>query len=136
MEIVTIEIKEDIKTFFMLTDQVPEGIPALFEELGDKLNGLDRYHLYGVTERIGEKLIYRACAKENFSGEAAKYDLPYYIIPNGIYLCIDLQNWQENIRKMPHFFGELLNNVNAKKGSICLEDYINENEAMLLVQHK
>jgi len=136
MEIGTMEIKEDIKTFFMLTDQVPEGIPALFEELGDKLNGLDGYHLYGVTERIGEKLIYRACARENFSGEAAKYDLPHYIIPNGIYLYVNLQNWQESIRKMPQFFAELLSNVDAKKGSICLEDYINEDEALLLVQHK
>jgi hypothetical protein len=136
MEIGTMEIKEDIKTFFMLTDHVPADIPALFEELGDKLNGLDGRHLYGVSECIGDKLIYRACTKEKYSGEAANYDLPYYIIPNGIYLYTNLKNWQENIRQMSQFFDELLKDPNAKKGSICFEDYTTENEALLLVEHK
>jgi len=33
METSEFEIKEDIKAFFMSTDQVPAGIPALFEDL-------------------------------------------------------------------------------------------------------
>src|ERR1700750_2609941 len=101
MEIKTVEIKEDIKTFFMLTDLVPAGIPALFEELSKRINGFEGRHLYGVSECIGEKLIYRACVKESFNSEASKYDLPYYIIPMGIYLYTDLKEWQENILQMP-----------------------------------
>ena len=61
MEPKIIEITEDIKTFYTHTYDVPAGIPALFSELEKQVTDLDKYHLYGVTECIGDKLIYRAC---------------------------------------------------------------------------
>ena len=135
-EIRTIEIKEDIKTFFMQTDQVPAGIPALFDEFEKQLDGFDGRHIYGVTECIGESLIYRVCITENSEGDADEHDLPYYNIPKGIYLCTTLKNWRENISQMPEAFDKLLKHVDAKRGSICLEDYQSANEMLLMVQHK
>ena len=136
METKTIEIKEDIKTFFMQTDQVPAGIPELFDEFEEQLDGFDGRHIYGVTECVGEKLIYRACVTESFEGEADEHDFPYYSVPKGIYLCTTLKSWRENIPNISKTFDELLKQPGVKKDSICLEDYKAEGEMLLLVQHK
>lgn len=130
------EIKEDIRTFFVQTDQVPAGIPALFEEFEKRLNGFKGRHLYGVTECVGEKLIYRACTVESFDGEANKLNLPCYDIPKGDYIYTVFKNWRENIQQMPKTFCELLELQNVKKGSICLEDYTTDDEMLLFVQHQ
>ncbi|MDB5024615.1 MAG: transcriptional regulator [Mucilaginibacter sp.] len=135
-EIKTIEIREDIKTFFMQTDQVPAGIPALFDEFEKQLDGFDGRHIYGVTECTGD-LIYRVCIAENAEGgDADEHDLPCYNIPKGIYLCTTLKNWRENISQIPEAFDELLKHPDAKRDSICLEDYQSANEMLLMVQHK
>jgi len=136
METQEFEIKENIRTFFMQTNQVPAGIAALFEDFEKKLNGFEGRHLYGITECIGDKLIYRACALENFDGEAGQLNLPYYEIPKGNYLYTVFKNWRENLPKMPSTFCELMEHPDAKKGSICLEDYTNADEMLLMVQHK
>jgi hypothetical protein len=130
------EIKEDIKTFFMQTDQVPAGIPALFDEFSKKLNGLHGHHLYGITECVGDKLIYRACALENFAGEGTQLGLPYHNIPKGNYVATKLTSWREKLNEMPCMFNDLLTLPDAKKGSICLEDYTSGEEMLLLVEHK
>ncbi|HTE00035.1 MAG TPA: hypothetical protein VK668_12155 [Mucilaginibacter sp.] len=136
METSEFEIEEDIKTFFMSTDQVPAGIPALFEEFEKKINGFECQHLYGVSECVGDKLIYRACALENFEDEANQLNLSKYNIPKGIYISTVFKNWRENLQQMPQTFCELLKLPDVKGGSICLEDYTSPDEMLLMVQHK
>jgi hypothetical protein len=136
MEVKTIEIKEDIRTFFMMTDHVPAGIPALFDEFEKLIDGFKDRHIYGISECTDDKLIYRACITENSEGEADEFDLPYYNIPKGIYLYAILRNWRENIPQISKNFDELLKHPDVKTGSICLEDYTADNEMLLLVQHK
>lgn len=136
MQTSELEIETAIRTFFMATDNVPAGIPALFEQFEQRLHGLEGRHLYGITECIGDRLLYRACVLEKFAGEAAKFDLPYYDIPKGRYVCVVFKDWCENIPQISETFCELFKHPDVKAGSICLEDYASPDEMLLMVQHK
>ena len=131
MEPKIIEITEDIKTFYTHTYDVPAGIPALFDELEKQVTDLDKYHLYGVTECVGDKLIYRACVEEMHPGEGSKFNFRQYSIPKGKYLYVVLRDWRQHIPEMPGMFEKLMQHPDAKKDNICLEDYQSHNEMLL-----
>jgi hypothetical protein len=136
MEPKIIEITEDIKTFYLHTYEVPAGIPALFDEFEKRVADFDKYHLYGVTECVGDKMIYRACVEEMHEGDGGKFSLPCYNIPKGKYLYVVFKDWRQHIPEMPGAFANLMRRPDAKKGTICLEDYQSYGEMLLMVEHK
>ena len=134
MEVNKQEITGDILTFYIKAETFPEGIDDTFKKLGELINGFDGREAYGVSGCFDGALIYRACVKEQYPGEAQKYNLPYYIIPKGKYLCTILKDWREHLPEINQIFHQLMENLNTVKGSICLEYYKNEEEALLMVQ--
>lgn len=134
MEVKEYKLDEDIIVLYVQAESFREGIPAAFEKLNAIPGGLKDRHVYGVTECIGDELIYRACVKENFKGEGAQYGLPTYAIPKGKYLYATLNNWRENIAQIPVLFEGFMGLPNIKKQSICLEDYISDDKMLAMVQ--
>ena len=135
MEPKIIEITEDIKTFCGHTYDVPAGIPALFDKLDKQTGGFKGRHLYGVSSCDGDRLIYRACIEEEHEGDGSKFNLPQYSIPKGKYLYVVFKDWQQHIPEMPTMFEKLMQHPEAKKDTICLEDYQSHNEMLLMVEH-
>ena len=134
MQVTEIELNQPVEVFFVQADSFPQGISASFNKLNELLGKKYDHHIYGITLCNSDKLVYYACAKENFEGEAALLGLPTFIIPNGRYLQTTLNNWPENLGKIPEIFDHLMAQSNAKKQSLCVEDYITEDTMLALVQ--
>jgi hypothetical protein len=115
MELKITEITDDIRTFYGHTYDVPTGIPAVFDTLAKLVPDFNEHHLYGVTACDGERLIYRACLKEQYENEGEKCGLPYFDIPKGKYLYITLKNWQNHIPEISHLFDELMKFPEVKR---------------------
>ena len=135
MEVTEYTQPHDIETFYVETESFPEDIPHTFRKLeiilGESMRGR---HLYGVTLCLGDKLIFRACVKEESKNEGKQYDLKSYTIPKGKYFATELHNWNENIGQIPMLFGQLMRLPNVKKQSICVEDYIDDKTMLAMVQ--
>ena len=136
MEVKIMEISSDIKTLFGHTYDVPAGIPAVFDSLEKQFGNFDGYHLYGVTACEGDKLIYRACLASATGSGTNPYNLPDYYIPKGKYLYIILKDWRNHLKEIAGLFDKMMMIDEAKKDTICLEDYRSEDEMLLMVQHK
>ena len=134
MEVKEYTISEDIKVFYVQAESFPDGIPDSFKKLHDITGGFAGRHMYGVTLCLTDKLVYRACIKENFKDEGKQYGLPNYTIPKGDYLYTTLHNWQENLGQIPGIFDELMALPHVKKQSICLEDYTTNGTMLAMVQ--
>ena len=134
MQVTEIELNEPLEVFFVQADSFPQGISVSFNKLNELLGKKYDHHIYGITLCDGDKLVYYACAKENFEGEAASLNLPTFTIPNGRYLQSTLNNWPENLGQIPGIFDGLMGQSNVKKQSICVEDYITEDTMLALVQ--
>jgi hypothetical protein len=128
------KINEDLIVFYIQAETFPKGIPDTFLKMENLLGSLKDRHVYGVTAYIDNKLVYRACVKENFNGEANQYGLPTYAIPKGKYLYLTLPNWRENLAEIPVLFDQLMALPYVKKQSICLEDYTSPDKMLAMVQ--
>ncbi len=135
MEIKENELTENILVFYVQAESFPQGITESFNKLDNLLGNKRDHHIYGITLCDGDKLIYRACAKENFEGEATTLGLPIYTIPKGKYLYATLNKWLENLAQIPGIFDELMKQPNVKEQTICLEDYTSADTMLAMVQH-
>ena len=133
METTLYEIETDILTFCIKVEDIPAGINAAFEKLGELLKGFDGREVYGITGCEEGTLTYRACVTELRPGEARQFNLPYYHIPKGKYICTILKNWRQHLPEVNPIFHELMQHPEAAKGAICLEYYKDDDEALLMV---
>ena len=134
MEALAYTIPQDIQVLYIQAENFPQGIPGAFEKLNQIPGGLKDRHVYGITACIGDQLVYRACVKENFKGEGEQYGLSSYAIPKGKYLYTVLENWPENLARIPGLFDELMALPNVKKQTVCLEDYTADGNMLAMVQ--
>lgn len=134
MEVQPCDIPADILTFYIQVNNFPEGINDAFIKLGELTGGFEGREIFGVSAMIDGKMIYRACAKERHPGEGSKYQLPYYTIPKGKYISTTLKNWRQHLNEINGIFAKLMQHPNAKKQSIVLEYYKNEDEAILMLE--
>ena len=129
------ELKEDINVFYVQAEIFPEDIPNTFTKLETLLGvSMKKRKIYGITACLGDKLVYRACIKEETKGEGKQYGLATYAVPKGIHLYTTLENWAENLDQIPKIFDQLMTLPNVKKQSICLEDYTEGADMKALVQ--
>lgn len=131
MEIIMHTFEKDIPTLCVLADSFPEGIRPAFEDLCSGLNMAGRT-LYGVTERVNGKWVYRACATDK--GE--ELPLQHYNIPAGTYIAYVLPDWEQHMPMIGQYFEWLLDHPDVKKDTIALEYYKTMDEVWLMVQHK
>ena len=136
MEVKPYEITENITTFCMQVENFPAGIDGTFKTLGELIGGFHSREVYGISEMANGKMAYRACVKEQYPGEAAKYNLPCYVIPQGKYVATALKNWRQHTAEINGIFGQLMQHPDAKMHSIVLEYYKNEDEALLMLEHR
>lgn len=131
MEIIKHSFEEDIPTVCVQASSFPDGIRPAFDELcsGIKMQGRT---LYGVTERVNGKWVYRACASDK--GDTPQ--MQHYNIPAGRYLAYVLKDWEEHMAMIGQYFEWLLDHKDAKKDTIALEYYRTMDEVWLMVQHK
>ena len=159
MEIERYEIPEDIVTFYVAADPFLAGIQQSYNRLEEIVlsfnkeensnyqpeksadtavyrTGLENWEVYGVTETLDGKVVYRACAAERYPGEGRKYELPVYIIPKGTYLSMNIENWQAKTMEIGSYFHQLFQHPDVKEHSVCLEYYESADEMQIMVQHK
>ncbi|HWZ16754.1 MAG TPA: hypothetical protein VNW95_16060 [Mucilaginibacter sp.] len=136
MDVKNYDIAKDILTFYLQAESFPEGIDETFKKLSDLLGGFAGREVYGVSDMSSGKMVYRACVKEQYPGEAAQYKLPYYTIPKGKYLYTTLKDWRNHLPEINTIFQQLTRHPDMKQNSIVLEYYKNEDEALLMVQHR
>ncbi len=135
MEVTTYTIPADVLTLFMEPDIFPQGIDDTFKKLGALIGGFEGREVYGTAEMTDGRMIYRACVKEQYPGEGVKYNLPYYTIPKGKYLCTTLKDWRNHLPEINKVFQQLAQHSDARKNSPVLEYYKNEDEALLMLEH-
>ncbi|RPE08037.1 hypothetical protein EGT74_13265 [Chitinophaga lutea] len=131
MKIIKHTFEAAIPTVYVEAASFPEGIRPAFDELcgGLKMQGRT---LYGVTERMNGKWVYRACATD--LGDNPQ--LPRYNIPAGKYLAYVLPDWEKHMPMIGQYFEWLLEHPDAKADTIALEYYKTMDEVWLMVQHK
>jgi len=134
MEVKEKELAEDIVVMYVQAETFREGIAAAFEKLGSISGGLSGRHVYGISQCVGDEMVYRACVKENFKGECEQLGMPTYTIPKGKYFYATLNNWRENINQVSVLFEGFMGMPNIKKQTICLEDYVSDTEMLAMVQ--
>jgi hypothetical protein len=134
MQVKEKELAEDIVVMYVQAETFPQGIPDSFKKLEEIPGGLKDRHVYGISACVGDKMIYRACIKENFKGEGEQVGLSTYAIPKGKYLYATLNNWRENLDQVPLLFEGFMDMPGIKKQTICLEDYISDDTMLAMVQ--
>ena len=147
METREFEISEDIRIMCVAADSFPAGVQDAYSQLESILTGkssspadswryhLDGYEVYGLTKMEQGKMVYKACAKECFEGEAESHHLAVDTIPAGKYICFSLIGWQEKKEGIATIFHHLFSLPEASKtAGICLEYYKSPVEVVLMVK--
>lgn len=124
MKIIDFKIEKSIPVFYIEATSFPMGIKDAFDKLYSIILGNKQRNFYGISNSQNNKgIIYKACAEQIENGEAEKLSLPSMVIPEGIYYCIEVDNFKSNPMIMGEAFKTILSQANIDSNGFCLEIY-------------
>jgi predicted transcriptional regulator YdeE len=135
MEIQNIE--EDLHLFGITVASFPTGVREAFGRLSETIrNGAQRsYYGYSYFDKNG-KIVYKAAAREEFTGEGDSYGYENFSVPKGDYLAEHLDNWMDKTDCIKDVFEKLMSDPRVDTGKPVLEWYQSEKEMLCLVPIK
>lgn len=132
MEVKT--IAGNVKVFGFPVKTFPHGIEAAFDGLVKMLPPGDARYFYGISECIGEGILYKAAALETYDGEAAKYGCDSYMIEKGDYLTVTLTEWRHKTDQIKTLLDALLKDERSDSTRPCIEIYKSDVEMECMVR--
>jgi predicted transcriptional regulator YdeE len=131
----TYTFQNDLKVFGKQVKTFPNGIKEAFDELIEKIpGGLERSH-YGLSYMTTDgKIVYFAATREEYEGEAEKYNYERYTIEKGEYLAVTIKDWMNNLHCIKDVFHEMMQDKRADVTKKVVEWYKDDKEMMCLVK--
>jgi hypothetical protein len=128
------ELVKDIIVMFVPAVSFPEGILPAFEKLESKLPSTNDRTFFGISwpDKNG-KIMYKAAAGENYSGEAKNYELDIFTIKKGTYISELIKDYKKNFSQIGDTFRQLLQHPELDSNGYCLEWYKNNDDVLCLV---
>lgn len=123
----TLNLEKDIIVHYVDAVSFPAGVL----EAHQKLHRLVEYNVhrkyFGISW-MGQnaEIVYKAAAEELYSGEFNKHLLPTFIIKQGSYIFIDIQDFMQNTEGIGEAFQTLLRNENVDPQGACIEWYLED----------
>ena len=133
----TITFDQDIPVYCIPASSFPEGVRQAHQKLHSLVPLLHNRKYFGLSwpGRNG-KLEYKAAATELAAGELSKHNLEPYTIPAGNYLCVEVQQFMQNIQAIGAAFGQLQAQPNLHPEAMGIEWYYAVNACHCLMRLK
>lgn len=117
-------IEKDISALCVQATSFPKDVSGAFSTLIAKLAGDSDRQLYGISHPAANGvIIYRAAAKEAYHGEGKEKDLETFVIRDGTYISIFLEDWKKDEMNIGRSFSKLLTYPGIDPNGYCLEIY-------------
>jgi len=130
----TIVIEKDINVFYITADSYPDGIMDAHKKLHALVPFSPDRKYFGVSRPENSVIVYRAATEERFPGEAEQFKCDTLILKGGNYLCITIQNYQQDIPAIRKAFNKLLLNQQLDPKGYCVEWYFNATDVRCMVR--
>jgi hypothetical protein len=130
----TISIEKDIQLFGLKLPSFPNGIQEIFERLANMLTDGYKRDYFGISYLEDGKVTYFAMAAEKFEGEAQQDNFEKYLLPAGLYLMEEIQEWRSNTASINGVFIEMLKSQKQEQGQPCVEWYLTDTIMRCLIK--
>ena len=100
-----ITLPHDLKVFGVHVRTFPNGIGEAFDALISRMPPGDSRSYYGISEMGNEGgILYYAAAEEKYDGEAKTYNSDIYIVKQGEYFSVTVNNWRKKTDSIKDVF--------------------------------
>lgn len=121
-----IEIKEDIKVFYLTANPFPDDVPATYERLKSRIIDPRDRRFFGISHPNKDGvIIYKASAEEFEPGESERYGCETFTIRKGTYRSIFIKDHISDSQSIGRSFQQLLSQTDIDPQGYCLEWYKN-----------
>jgi predicted transcriptional regulator YdeE len=125
----------DLKVFGMHVRSFPNGIGEAFDSLIERMPPEPKRSYFGISEMATNgDILYYAAAEETFEGEARQYGFDIYIVKQGEYLTVTVNDWRKKTTCIKDVFEAMLDDVRIDKENPCIEWYKNDDEMVCMVR--
>jgi hypothetical protein len=131
---IQIKIGQDIRVFYIQAKSFPDGVMEAFQKLHTLLEFPPQRRNFGISRPENGKIIYRVAAEELVAGDLQKHQLTEFIIPNGNYIGIKIEDFRKDLTQLKIAFDLLLSNPNLDQNSYCIEEYIGIDDVVCMVR--
>jgi predicted transcriptional regulator YdeE len=130
-----IELKKDIKVFYITAKSFPEGVLEAHQMLHALIPFSKERQYFGISYPNTEGVImYKSAAEILNNEEAEKYNLEVFTIKKGHYISVLLKDYQKDISLIDKTFKQLLSDPRLDHKGYCLEVYLNEKDMQCMVK--
>lgn len=128
-------LEEDVSIMCVTAKSFPDGILEAFRTLEGKHPSIATRNFFGISymDEHG-KIIYKAAAREEYTGEAEKYNCETFVITKGNYFTETIYNFMQDSNLIEDAFYRLLATPWLDKTFPCVEWYINDKEVRCMVR--
>ena len=128
-------LDKDISIMCVTARSFPDGILEAFRTLESKHPSIGKRTFFGISYMDTDgKIVYKAAAEEEYSGEAKKYNCETFIITKGDYFAETIYNFMQDSNLIEDSFNRLLTTPWLDKTFPCVEWYINDKEVRCMVR--
>lgn len=126
-----------IKVLCIQAASFPNGVLAAHQKLHALLGKEKERKYFGISypEKPGS-IIYKAAAEEKTADEAAQLHCESFTIKEGMYHCIFIENFMQDISSIGKAFQQLLMQRDIDPDGYCLEMYEGDTAVRCLVPLK
>ena len=130
-------LDQNIKVICVQANAFPNGVFAAHQKLHALLGDEKERKYFGISypEKPGS-IIYKAAAEERIPDEGASINCESFVIEKGMYHCIFIKNFMQDIASIGKAFQQLLMQPDIDPKGYCLEIYEGDNDVRCLVPLK
>ena len=126
---------DDLRVFGRHVKSFPNGIGEAFDALIERMPPVPKRSYFGISEMATNgDILYYAAAEETFEGEAGQYGFDIYIVKQGEYLTVTVNDWRKKTACIKDVFEAMLDDVRIDKENPCIEWYKNDDEMVCMVR--
>ena len=128
-------LEQDIKLFYVKATSFPDGITEAHKKIYSLIGFAKDRKIYGISypESPG-KIIYKAAVEESYSGEAEKLGCPVFIIKEGMYTSIYINDFNSDIPAIGKAIQKLLYDPRIDPKGCCVEMYEGDKDVRCMVR--
>lgn len=122
------------KVLYLETDDTPQGIPPLFDQLFSLIPDPQSRKCFGAS--TGPAGTYRACIERMDGDDAHALGMQEWELPGGLFAAEQVEDWPDDTGKIAQAFQRLLCKYEDRISDWGwgLEDYLTENVVNVLIK--
>ena len=122
--------KDDLTLLCERAASFPDGILEAHQKLHARIPFSEERAYFGVSRPENGSIVYRAAAQELNSGEAEKYDCETLVLKKGEYICVEINDYKNNLQHIESTFQKLLEHPEIDPEGYCVEEYLADEKTL------